>query len=115
MTADFCEDPRSPKPEGPPLDDQPKSFRWGTGILAATDPSIAHVLLASAIARPAQRHRPAQSIGPNGPVFRIQGWSLRDEVAIDDAAMRATDSARQSAAADEVWIKFDRSWRTAWR
>jgi hypothetical protein len=52
---------------------------------------------------------------PNGPVFRIEGWSLRDEVAIDDAAMRATDSARQSETADEVWIKFDRSWRTAWR
>jgi hypothetical protein len=52
---------------------------------------------------------------PNGPVFRIQGWSLRDEIAIDDAAMRATDSARQNEAADEAWIKFDRSWRTAWR
>jgi hypothetical protein len=52
---------------------------------------------------------------PNGPVFRIEGWSLRDEVAIDDAPMRATDSARQCEAADEVWIKFDRSWRTAWR
>jgi hypothetical protein len=86
-------------------------------MIAATVPSIAHVLLASAIAHPlpALRHRPAQSIRPNGPVFRIQGWSLRDEVAIDDAAMRATDSARKSETADEVWIKFDRSWRTAWR
>jgi hypothetical protein len=89
----------------------------GTGILAATAPSIAHVLLASAIAHPlpALRHRRVQSMRPNGPVFRIEGWSLRDEVAIDDAAMRATDSGRQSEAADEVWIKFDRSWRTAWR
>jgi hypothetical protein len=52
---------------------------------------------------------------PNGPVFRIEGWSLRDEIGIDDAAMRATDSARQSEAAGEVWIKFDRSWRSAWR
>jgi hypothetical protein len=52
---------------------------------------------------------------PNGPVFKIEGWSLRDEVAIDHAAMRATDSARQSETADEVWVKFDRSWRTAWR
>ena len=94
-----------------------RAFVWGAGILAATDPSIAHVLLASAIARPlpALRHRPARSMRPNGPVFRIEGWSLRDEVAIDDAAMRATDSARQSETADEVWIKFDRSWRTAWR
>jgi hypothetical protein len=92
-----------------------RAFVWGAGILAATDPSIAHVLLASARPLPALRHRPAQSIRPNGPVFRIEGWSLRDEVAIDDAAVRATDSARQSEAADEVWIKFDRSWRTAWR
>ena len=94
-----------------------RAFVWGTGILAATDPSIAHVLLASAIAHPlpALRHRTAQSMRPNGPVFRIEGWSLRDEVEIDDGAMRATDSARQSEAADQVWIKFDRSWRTAWR
>ena len=94
-----------------------RAFVWGTGIIAATEPSIAHVLLASAIARPlpALRHRRVQSMRPNGPVFRIEGWSLRDEVAIDDAAMRATDSARQSEAANEVWIKFDRSWRTAWR
>ena len=94
-----------------------RAFVWGAGIIAATDPSIAHVLLASAIARPlpALRRRPPQSMEPNGPVFRIEGWSLRDEVAIDDAAMRATDSARQSETADEVWIKFDRSWRTAWR
>lgn len=94
-----------------------RAFVWGTGILAATDPSIARVSLASAIARPlpALRHRPAQSMRSNGPVFRIEGWSLRNEMAIDDAAMRATNSARQSEAADEVWIKFDRSWRTAWR
>jgi hypothetical protein len=90
-----------------------RAFVWGAGILAATTPSVAHVLLASAIARPlpALWHRPAQSMRANGPVFRIEGWSLRDEVAI----VRATDSARQSEAADEVWIKFDRSWRTAWR
>jgi hypothetical protein len=92
-----------------------RAFVGGTGILAATTPSIAYVLLASARPLPALRHRPAQSMRPNGPVFRIEGWSLRDEVAIDDAAMRATDSARQSETADEVWIKFDRSWRTAWR
>jgi hypothetical protein len=90
-----------------------RAFVWGAGILGATDPSVAHLLLAAAIARPlpAVRHRPAQSMRPNGPVFRIEGWSLRDEVAI----VRATDSARQSEAAEEVWIKFDRSWRTAWR
>ena len=94
-----------------------RAFVWGTGILAATEPSIAHVLLASAIARqaPMPRQRPAQSIKPNGPVFKIEGWSIRDDVAIDDAAMGATDSPRQNEAADEVWIKFDRSWRTAWR
>jgi len=94
-----------------------RAFVWGAGILAATAPSIARVSLASAIARPlpALRHRPVQSMRPNGPVFRIQGWSLRDEIAIDDAAMRTTDSARQNEAADEAWIKFDRSWRTAWR
>ena len=94
-----------------------RAFVWGAGILGATDPSVAHLLLAAAIARPlpAVRHRPAQSMRPNGPVFRIEGWSLRNEFAIDDAAMRATDSARQSETAEEVWIKFDRSWRTAWR
>ena len=93
-----------------------RAFVWGAGILAAADPSIAHVLLASAIARPlpALRHRPAQSMRPNGPVFRIEGWSFRDDVAIDDAAIGATDSEGQNEAADEVWIKFDRSWRTAW-
>ena len=92
-----------------------RAFIWASGFLAASAPVLAYLSSLSAIARPSSlpsastpRPSPARAMNLNGPVFRIEGWNLREQVEGEDLAM-------ENEAADEVWIKFNRSWRTAWR
>ena len=63
----------------------------------------------------AERRGPPSATNPNGPIFRIEGRSIPDDVAIDGAAVEPADSVIRNAATDEVWIRLDQSWRTPWR
>ena len=100
-----------------------RAFIWASGFLAASAPALAYLSSLSAIARPSSlpsastpSRSPARTMNPNGPVFRIEGWTLREQVEGDGAIEGSSeDSAFEYEAADEAWIKFNRSWRTAWR
>lgn len=76
-----------------------RTFILGTGLAAAA-PAFAELFaLARTYASPPPAS-PEESI-----VFRIDGWSVRDDVTPDDAPSKS----------DEMWISVNQSWRTAWR
>jgi hypothetical protein len=83
-----------------------RTFILGTGLAAAA-PAFAD-LLGFARAYTALPPEPMPSPLPadaDGLVFRIDGWSARDDVTPDGAPQRS----------DEVWISINQSWRTSWR
>jgi hypothetical protein len=48
-------------------------------------------------------------------LFKIHGWDRADGVAVDGLTSRAINPATEVATSDPVWIRINRSWRTAWR
>ena len=68
-----------------------RAFIAGTALVVVA-PAIG--LLPAPAASPAPR---APTIG--WPVFMIAGWSAQDDSPKDD----------------QLWVRVDRSWRTAWR
>jgi hypothetical protein len=81
-----------------------RTFILGTGLAAAA-PAFADLLVfarAYTALPPEPKPSPADA---DGLVFRIDGWSARDDVTPDGAAQRS----------DEVWISINQSWRTSWR
>jgi hypothetical protein len=51
---------------------------------------------------PPRQFLPGATTDENGVAFKIEGWS-------------ASDGARASGTADDIWVKIGHSWRTAWR
>jgi hypothetical protein len=55
----------------------------------------------------------ATAVATASLLFKIDGWSVREELATDRAAL--VDSAKRASAPDEMWLTISQSWRTAWR
>jgi len=64
----------------------------------------AHALRLSA---PLPSQLAVDAVGETDLVFKIDGWSVRDDL--------ATDGGSATPARDKVWVSVNRSWRTAWR
>jgi hypothetical protein len=65
-----------------------RTFIVGTGV-AAVSPGLQLWSL----------QLPARAAAMSRAEFMIEGWSVRDA----------------SAATEQVWLRLDRTWRTAWR
>ena len=77
-----------------------RTFILGTGLAAAA-PAFADLLaFARTYASPPPPSSPEDNL-----VFKIDGWSVRDDVTPDGAPPKS----------DEVWISINQSWRIAWR
>jgi hypothetical protein len=75
-----------------------RTFLFAAGGFAAS-PVLAK-LLPSARGVAPELPPPAEAADQSGPVFKIYGWSVRDEAA---------------SSCNEIWLNVNRSWRTAWR
>jgi len=77
-----------------------RTFILGTGLAAAA-PAFANLIaVARTCASPSASPSPTDNL-----VFRIDGWSVRDDVTPDGAPPKS----------DEAWISINQSWRIAWR
>lgn len=80
-----------------------RSFIQSAIVVAAT-PALATLFPLSTTARPSLGPEPspqaADTTNPDRCVFKIDGW--------DHCEAKASDG-------NEVWIRIDQSWRTAWR
>jgi hypothetical protein len=100
-----------------------RTFIQGTALVA-TAPVLADLLSLSSTA---QSHasplpgpsptQPAARTDVNGVVFKIYGWDVCDDVAVNGAtiALASADPLANGPIGDQMWISINQSWRTAWQ
>ncbi len=94
-----------------------RSFMQATALLAVGD----LLLLSShvrAYASPISNPVPAQMSvdGTNMKhVFKIDGWDRREDLSVECSRMSPSDPVGADLAGNEVFIRINQAWRTAWR
>jgi hypothetical protein len=86
--------------------------------LVATARAVANLLLLpsaaqsrAALQRPSPPQPAADGSDVNCVAFKIHGWDECDTIAKISSLSRGTNE----PSADQVWIRINQSWRTAWR
>ena len=96
-----------------------RAFLQGAALVV-TPPALAALFSFSSAARSRASRLPCALPPPmagagtdvNAIVFKIDGWDRRDDLAMDRSS---ANPVTEGSTANEVWIRINQSWRTAWR
>ena len=91
--------------------------------LIATTPALENLLSlsltaqsdASLLPSPLPQQLAADGTDMNCVIFKIHGWDLCEDAAVCGATMASADLVTNDSARESVFIRINRSWRTAWR
>jgi hypothetical protein len=95
-----------------------RKFVLDTGLIALA--AIANLPAAAARSQSSLAPAPpafstARAMSLSGLDFKIEGWSIRDDARINHRSITSLNSASSNGIGETVWLRVDRSWRTAWR
>ncbi len=99
-----------------------RTFIQGTSFVV-TAPALASLLSlpstvqshASSLPGPLPPQLAAGGTDMNCVVFKIDGWDRCDDVSIDSSTIASAGSMTNDPPGDQVLIRINQSWRTAWR
>ena len=89
-----------------------RAFIGGVGFLGSASIQLSS---AASVSEPSPKPPIAGSTGIQGVAYQVDGWDRYDEAAPDGPVISSADPTHNSTPDLQVWIRINRSWRTAWR